>query len=65
MNRLVISVDSYWKNLFDGVLIISSVYNVIMNAYYASFRSPYKKHELWIENAIEGMFFFDMIFCFF
>ena len=39
-DKFVIKVESRWKNVFDGILIISSVYNVFVNAFYAAFRSP-------------------------
>jgi hypothetical protein len=51
--------------VFDGVLILSSVYNVFVNAYYAAFRSPSEQYEIVMDQAIEAMFAFDMLFCFF
>lgn len=65
MDKLVIPADTNWKNMFDAILILSSVYNVIINAYYAAFRSPSKNYEMFFDQAIEVLFFFDMIFCFF
>jgi hypothetical protein len=46
------------------VLIIASVYNVYVNAYYASFGTPESPVEIAIDIIIEFLFFFDMMFCF-
>lgn len=39
-DRFVIPLDATWKEVFDMVLIFSSVYNVYANAFYSAFRTP-------------------------
>mgnify|MGYP000968411450 CR=1 FL=1 len=41
-----------------------SVYNVYVNAYYASFGTPTSTFEVSIDVLVETLFFFDMLFCF-
>lgn len=64
-DRFVIPIDATWKEIFDLVLIFSSVYNVYANAFYSAFRLPESPSELFLDWFIEVMFLFDMIFCFF
>lgn len=64
-DRFLIPIDSWWKNIFDSILIISSVYNVYVNAFYSAFRLPEGDAEVVLDKFIEYMFLLDMIFCFF
>ena len=47
------------------ILVISSIYNVFSNAYYAAFRPPVHLYEFWLDMFMELLFFLDIIFCFF
>ena len=64
-DSLVISQDATWKKIFDIIIIFSSVYLVISNAFYASFRPPTDDYEFWLDISMIGLFFFDMVFNFF
>lgn len=64
-DRFVIPMEATWKEVFDVVLIFTSVYNVYANAFYSAFRLPDSPSELFLDQFIEMMFLFDMIFCFF
>ena len=64
-DSLVISQDATWKKIFDVMIILSAVYLVISNAFYASFRPPTDDYEFYLDFAMIVIFFFDIIFNFF
>jgi len=57
-------MDSFWKESFDILMMISCCYNIFINAYYSVFGPPTSTAEIAIDYAIEVLFFFDMMFNF-
>lgn len=65
LDSLVIKQDTIWKRIFDIIIIVSAIYLVISNAFYASFRPPHDDWEFWLDIAMIIIFFFDIVFNFF
>ena len=65
LDKLVIKIDSKWKQNFDVIIRIVCAYSVYSNAFYAAYESPHSAIEIVIDQISEFFFFFDMIFCFF
>lgn len=64
LNKLVISKDSYWKGMFDLLMMFASIFNIFGNAYYSAFGVPESTQNIILDNIVETLFLFDMIFCF-
>ena len=66
VNRLIIKSDSQWKAVFDLVMLFASCENTFSQAFQAAFGTFESEY---INNLeiyfIEGLFLFDLIFCFF
>jgi hypothetical protein len=60
----VIKKDSTWKGIFDLTLLLISCYNIFSNAFYSAFGIPESIYFTVIDNFVEGLFWFDLIFCF-
>ena len=61
---LVIKKDSSWKGAFDVVMLFVSCYNIFVNAFYSAFGIPDTPYFVYVDNFVESLFFFDLIFCF-
>lgn len=70
-NMFVIKHDCQWKTVFDLILLLLSVYNTLMNGFYAAFGEPadvysekYVTFMVWMDESIEFLFYVDFLLCF-
>ena len=61
---LVIEKDSTWKGAFDIIMLIVSCYNIFGNALYSAFGLSDQPYFWYLDNFVETLFLFDMLFCF-
>ena len=64
LQRLVIKKESYWKNLFDLVILFLAAYTITVNAYYAAFGTPTEFKHILFDYFIEVCFLLDIFFTF-
>ena len=64
LNKLVISKDGTWKGMFDLLMMFASIFNIFGNAYYSAFGVPESMQNIILDQIVETLFLFDMIFCF-
>ena len=64
MHKLVIPINSSWKNTFDYLLLFASFQNCFFQAFYAAFGLPTDYYEVFLDQSVEFLFWLDLVFCF-
>jgi len=62
--RIIIPHDSWWKPVFDIIILLLVGYSCVTSMLYATFQSPTNKNIQIFEEIVEYLFRLDLIFNF-
>ena len=59
--RIIISVNSKWKAIFDVLILLLVGYSCVMSMFYAAFSTIDKPIIIIIDQVVEGFFWTDFL----